>query len=125
MRDFVDDMFASLRRKGWQECCSCYVTGLMLDGRRKAVRPMAVRLDGPNERSLRHFLANTPWDPVPVRRRLALRTHEVIEPSAWVIDDTGFVKDGRMSPCVARQYIGTAGKIPGCQGWVRPAVLKV
>jgi len=87
----------------------------MLDGQRKSVQPMAVRLDEPNDQSLQHFLANTPWDPVPVRRRLALRMHKVIGPSAWVVDDTGFVKDGRMSPCVARQYTGTAGKITNCQ----------
>jgi DDE superfamily endonuclease len=38
---------------------------------------------------------NTPWDPVPVRRRLARRMQQVIDPSSWVFDDTGFVKDGR------------------------------
>lgn len=105
----------SLRRKGWQERCHCYLTGLMLDGRRKSVEPMAARLDEPNDQSLQHFLANTPWDPVPVRRRLAVRMDKVIGPSAWVIDDTGFVKDGRMSPCVARQYTGTVGKVTNCQ----------
>lgn len=115
LNDFVEDMFASLTRKGWQERCSCYLTGLMLDGRRKSVQPMAARLDEPNDQSLQHFLANTPWDPVPVRRAVARRMHRVIGPSAWVIDDTGFVKDGRMSPCVARQYTGTAGKITNCQ----------
>lgn len=40
---------------------------------------------------------------------------QVIDPSAWVFDDTGFIKDGRMSPCVARQYTGTVGKITNCQ----------
>jgi SRSO17 transposase len=115
LKDFVEDMFVSLQRKGWQERCHCYLTGLMLDGRRKSVEPMATRLDEPNDQSLQHFLANTPWDPVPVRRRLAVRMNRVIEPSAWVVDDTGFVKDGRMSPCVARQYTGTAGKITNCQ----------
>jgi SRSO17 transposase len=74
----------------------------MLDGRRKSVQPMAERLDEANEQSLQHFLANTPWDPVPVRRQLARRMQRVIDPSAWVFDDTGFVKDGRMSPCVGR-----------------------
>jgi SRSO17 transposase len=115
LKNFVDDVFVSLRRKGWQERCHCYLTGLMVDGRRKSVQPMAVRLDEPNDQSLQHFLANTPWDPVPVRRRLAVRMHNVIGPWAWVVDDTGFVKDGRMSPCVARQYTGTAGKVTNCQ----------
>jgi hypothetical protein len=44
LKDFVDDIFVSLRRKGWQERCFCYMTGLMLDGRRKSVQPMAQRL---------------------------------------------------------------------------------
>jgi len=112
---FVEDVFDPLRRKGWQERARCYVTGLMLDGRRKSVQPMAARLDEANDQSLQHFLANTPWDPVPVRARLARRMQKVIDPSAWVVDDTGFVKDGRMSPCVARQYTGTAGKVTNCQ----------
>src|SRR3954464_4500210 len=55
------------------------------------------------------------WDPVPVRARLARRMHKAINPTAWVADDTGFCKDGRLSPCVARQHTGTAGKITNCQ----------
>jgi len=113
--DFIEDIFASLRRKGWQERSRCYLTGLMLDGRRKSIEPMAARLDEANDQSLQHFLANTPWDPVPVRAQLARRMQQVIGPTGWVFDDTGFVKDGRMSPCVARQYTGTVGKITNCQ----------
>jgi SRSO17 transposase len=112
---FVEDVFSSLRRKGWQERSHCYLTGLMLDGRRKSVEPMAARLNESSDQSLQHFLANTPWDPVPVRARLARRMHKAINPTAWVADDTGFCKDGRLSPCVARQYTGTAGKITNCQ----------
>ena len=115
LKDFVDVIFDSLRRKGWQERSFRYLTGLMLDGRRKSVQPMAQRLDEPNDQSLNHFVTNTPWDPVPVRRALARRMQRVIEPSAWVFDDTGFPKDGRMSPCVSRQYTGTVGKVTNCQ----------
>jgi SRSO17 transposase len=115
LKAYVEDVFSSWRRKGWQERSHCYLTGLMLDGRRKSVEPMAARLGEANDQSLQHFLANTPWDPVPVRARLARKMHKAINPTAWVADDTGFTKDGRLSPCVARQYTGTAGKITNCQ----------
>jgi SRSO17 transposase len=115
LKVYVEDVFSSLRRKGWQERSHAYLTGLMLDGRRKSVEPMAARLGEANDQSLGHFLANTPWDPVPVRARLARKMHKAIDPAGWVADDSGFTKDGRMSPCVARQYTGTAGKITNCQ----------
>src|SRR5205085_5890652 len=35
--------------------------------------------------------------------------------TAWIVDDTGIVKDGRHSPGVKRQYSGTLGKIGNCQ----------
>jgi DDE superfamily endonuclease len=39
----------------------------------------------------------------------------LIGPDAWVIDDTGFVKDGPASPGVARQYSGTVDKVANVQ----------
>ena len=34
---------------------------------------------------------------------------------AWIVDDTGIVKDGKHSPGVKRQHSGTFGKIDNCQ----------
>lgn len=88
----------------------------MLDGRRKSIQPMAARLDGVvHEQALNHFVTNSPWDVVPVRARIAELVEQAVGPVAWAVDDTGLVKYGTASPCVARQYTGTAGKVTNCQ----------
>ncbi|CAL9337293.1 IS701 family transposase ISSav4 [Streptomyces sp. enrichment culture] len=90
--------------------------GLLLDGRRKPVEPMAARLgeDG-NRQALTPFITSSPWNAAHVRARLAWRMHEAIAPEALIVDDTGFLEDGDASACVARQYTGTAGKVTNCQ----------
>jgi SRSO17 transposase len=87
----------------------------MLEGRRKSIVPMAARLPDGDEQGLQQFIADSPWDDVPVRRGLARRMTGVIEPEGWVIDDTGLPKDGRWSPGVGHQYCGQLGKTANCQ----------
>jgi SRSO17 transposase len=113
--EYVGDVFGSLRYSGWQDRAGHYLRGLMLDGRRKSIQPMAARLRGPHEQALNHFVTNSPWDVRPVRRRIAERISEVVPAAAWAVDDTGLLKCGKASPGVARQYTGTAGKITNCQ----------
>ena len=86
----------------------------MLDGRRKSMQPMAERL-GVDHQRLQQFITTSPWDVVPVRKALVRLAIGVIEPQAWVVDDTGQAKEGTASACVARQYSGTMGKIGNCQ----------
>jgi SRSO17 transposase len=57
----------------------------------------------------------SPWDPLPVRRRIAERLAEVITPEVWVVDDVSFPKCGTASVGVARQYCGAVGKRANCQ----------
>jgi SRSO17 transposase len=115
LAEYVEDVFASLTYAGWQDRAGHYLRGLMLDGRRKSIQPMAARLHGLHEQALNHFVTNSPWDVAPVRRRVAERINEAMPGAAWAIDDTGLLKYGKASPCVARQYTGTAGKITNCQ----------
>jgi SRSO17 transposase len=113
--EFAEEMFASMARKDQRRWGEVYLRGLMLDGKRKSIEPMAVRLPDGDEQCLQQFVNQSPWDPVPVRRALARRMSRELSPEAWVIDDTGFPKFGKMSVGVARQYSGALGKVGNCQ----------
>ncbi len=120
---FAEDLFASIPRKDQRRWGQTYLRGLLLDGKRKSIEPMAARLARGDpeadayalEQALQQFVNQSPWDPTPVRRRLAQRMTTALAPDAWVIDDTGFPKFGRHSVGVAPQYCGALGKIANCQ----------
>jgi SRSO17 transposase len=71
----------------------------MLDGRRKSMQPMAQRL-GVDHQQWQQFMSTSTWDHVEVRRRLAEWAGDFVDPDALVVDDTGFLKDGKDSPGV-------------------------
>ena len=115
LMEFAEDMLTPIPRRdsrGWGER---YLRGLMLDGRRKSIQPMAERLEDGDEQCLQQFVNQSPWDWTPVRERLAKRMVSEIEPEGFVIDDTGFPKFGTDSVGVAHQYSGTLGKVGNCQ----------
>jgi SRSO17 transposase len=120
---FAEDLFESIPRKDQRRWGQTYLRGLLLDGKRKSIEPMAARLTKGDpqadayavEQALQQFVNQSPWDPTPVRRRLAQRMTTAIAPAAWVIDDTGFPKFGRYSVGVAPQYCGALGKVANCQ----------
>ncbi len=113
---FMGDVARGLGRSEQRRCAELYARGLLEAGARKSLEPMVARLgeDGDYE-ALQHFLADSPWDPVVIQRAVAERVAGEIGVEAWVIDDTGVVKDGKCSPGVKRQYSGTLGKIGNCQ----------
>jgi SRSO17 transposase len=90
----------------------------LLPGERKSVEPMAARLAADNVRrmhqSLHHLVANAPWNDEEMLaevRRYVLPTMQKHGPVvAWMVDDTGFPKQGKHSVGVARQYCGVLGK---------------
>jgi SRSO17 transposase len=93
-----------------------YLRGLIEQGERKSLEPLVDRLGGDVDyQSMQQFLADSPWDPGLVVKAVAERVAPEIGVEAWVLDDTGFPKDGKDSPGVKRQYSGTLGKIGNCQ----------
>ena len=111
---FAAEMLGGLPRKDQRAAGELYVRGLLADGRRKSMQPMAARL-GVDHQRLQQFITSSTWDYAAVRRNVA-RGFAASQPvEALVVDDTGFAKDGTASPCVARQYSGTLGKVGNCQ----------
>jgi SRSO17 transposase len=111
---FAAEMLGGLARKDQRAAGELYVRGLLTDGQRKSMQPMAARL-GVDHQRLQQFITSPAWDYGAVRRDIA-RSFAGRQPvEALVIDDTGFPKDGTASPCVARQYSGTLGKVGNCQ----------
>ena len=116
LETFAAEMFeGALVRSEQRAWSGCYLRGLMLDGKRKSIEPMAARLADGDEQGLQQFVNQSPWDERVVRASLARRMCAELEPEAWVIDDTGFAKKGSCSVGVGRQYSGTLGRVDNCQ----------
>ena len=114
LRSFVGVLVAGMGRAERRDATRQYVQGLLLDGERKSMEPMASRLiDAPSElvamrQRLQECISVSPWDEREIYRRLALKLEaEMPGVEAFVIDDTGFPKKGKASVGVARQYSGT------------------
>src|SRR3954466_10921862 len=91
-----------------------YPTRLLLRGERKSVEPMAARVDparvGAAHQSLHHLVAKAAWDdaspPKAGRDHVLPAMLERGPIRAWLVDDTGLPKKGKLSVGVARQYCG-------------------
>jgi SRSO17 transposase len=112
--DFTAEMLGGLPRKDQRAAGELYVRGLLADGQRKSMVPMAARL-GVDHQRLQQFITSSTWDYAAVRRNAVRWFAASVPVEALVVDDTGFPKDGSASPCVARQYSGTLGKTANCQ----------
>jgi SRSO17 transposase len=114
-----------LGNKKRREAFAVYAMGLLSDAERKSVEPLAARAcadlsrANPEHQRLLHFVGESTWSDRAVRlaaTRYALTALESRESvTSWIIDDTGFLKQGRHSVGVQRQYTGSAGKITNCQ----------
>jgi SRSO17 transposase len=102
-----------------------YAMGLLGDGERKSIEPIAARAcpnpketDAMHQRLL-HFAVDSQWSDREVRReaaRYAISDMTQREPvEVWIVDDTGFPEQGQHSVGVQRQYTGSAGKITNRQ----------
>lgn len=116
LEQFLVDLLEPVGRSERRQWGGVYVRGLLLDGERKSIEPLAQRLPEGNVQAMQQFIGQSPWEWNPVWEKLGKRMTAELEPEpAWVIDDTGFPKQGTHSVGVERQYSGTLGKTGNCQ----------
>src|SRR3954471_4044114 len=101
-----------------------YLQGLIRDGDRKSIEPLSRRVTLPPglevkdlDQALQQSLGQSTWDERAVWKRYRSTMAETFaSPSGiFVIDDTSFPKQGKLSVGVQRQYCGAQGKTANCQ----------
>jgi SRSO17 transposase len=113
---FLTDIVVHMGRKERRRYAEMYLRGLMMNGERKSIEPMALRLPDGNVQALQQFVNQSPWSFEQVRASLARKVEPEFVPEAyWIIDEVSFPKKGPHSVGVARQYCGALGKTANCQ----------
>jgi SRSO17 transposase len=116
-RDFHAFFAPSFGRKQWRQRSRDYLQGLLVQTQERAnAENLAERVDA-SARSLQRFLTDARWDDQALIARLQTYLGErLAHPAAvWVVDESGFPKQGKKSVGVARQYCGALGKVANCQ----------
>ena len=120
---YLDGVTAALGHVSRVGPARAYCTGLLLPGERKSMEPMAARIEPERvqaaHQSMHHMVAKAEWDDDAVLRAVrgqvlpAMERHGPVD--YWIVDDTGFPKQGKHSVGVARQCCGQLGKQDNCQ----------
>ena len=113
--EFLNPLISGLGRSERRVAATRYVQGLLMPGQRKSIIPMAERL-GLDAQSLQQFVTDSPWKEEALWRAIRQEIIPHLEPlEAWVVDETGWVKQGSHSVGVSHQYCGAVGKQANCQ----------
>jgi SRSO17 transposase len=125
LREYAAPFREDFRYDSQHAWSGVYLRGLLQDGDRKSIEPMMARVPRPAqlagikdpEQAMQQFVNQSPWDEQPVLRRYrAAMAKRLASPRGiFVIDDTGFPKQGKHSVGVQHQYCGQLGKKANCQ----------
>ena len=104
------DLFKEVRN---YECFKYLHVGIMSPLKRKSLPEIAKVVSINSAQSLHHFIANSDWSVSELRSRRLNKIKQALKANAItvVIDETGDRKKGKKTDYVARQYLGSIGKI--------------
>jgi SRSO17 transposase len=117
LHDLERRLAAFFERAEPRQRAMAYLRGLLSPAERKNSWQLAEISGDATPYAFQHLLRRALWDPEAVRDELRyyIVQHLGDAEAVLVLDETGFLKKGRHSAGVARQYSGTAGKVDNCQ----------
>jgi SRSO17 transposase len=117
LQEFLASFQVRFRRPEGQEALERYTTGLLTELPNKNCDTIAQAVPGTSEQRLQEFLTNMQWDEEDLNRQCVQKmiAEATRGDGVLIVDDTGFLKQGKTSVGVARQYSGTLGKVGNCQ----------
>ena len=112
LTDFLEDLVAPMGRSERRAWARKYLEGLLLDGERKSIEPMAARV-GADVQALRQFAGQSPWAVEEVQRALAQKVVDTLrEPQVWMIDEPSGARSPKGGAFARRAAPAGAGKLP-------------
>jgi SRSO17 transposase len=125
LRAYAERFRGEFRHTAQRSWSGVYLRGLIQDGERKSIEPMVERVPLPAElrdiddpeQAMQQFVNQSLWDEQNVlhRYRTVMAQTFASPQGIFVIDDTGFPKQGKHSVGVQHQYCGQLGKKANCQ----------
>ncbi len=111
------DLFKS-RPHTYVEKAKQYVSGLF-QAEKSNIEAMSETVEGNDLQNLNHFISQSPWDATAVIARIGQDTEHILQQVAqqtgqkigYLVDKSGWRKQGKQSVGVSRQYLGSLGKI--------------
>lgn len=94
-----------------------YMVGQFSRLERKSIEPMALEVEGGNIRGMQRLISDVTWDDEHMLRTYHHLVADELGDSGGVVilDETGFVKKGKASAGVARQYCRSLGQVENAQ----------
>ncbi len=113
----IDRIRPQFSRIEAEERARSYVQGLLSPIERKNGWQIAEKAGNKTPYGIQNLLGRSVWDADGVRDELIeyVKEHLYSPEGVGVLDETGFIKKGKQSVGVQRQYSGTAGKVENCQ----------
>ena len=115
------DLFTS-RTHTYIEKAKQYVSGLF-QSEKSTIETISDMVEGSDLQNLNHFISQSPWDATAVMGRIGQDTQSLLQQVAeqtgqkvgYVVDESGWRKQGTLSVGVGRQYLGSLGKVDNGQ----------